>query len=174
LNKGEKTATGAPEKYEEFKVPEGFKLDEAVGKDAGELFKSLNLDQAGAQKLVDFYIAKTQEAAEAPYKAYSEMRAEWQAAVKADPEIGGKLDVVKQTVSRALDGLGDAKLAQEFREAMDLTGAGDNPAFVKAFFKLAQKVTEGQHVSGKGPSTFGQQRPGQPASAAHALYPNLP
>ena len=57
-----------------------------------------------------------------------------------------------------------------------LTGAGDHPAFVKAFNKLAAFVTEGSHVSGKGPSDLGQQKPGAPTkpSAAQALYPNLP
>ena len=176
LNKkaGAKPA-GAPEKYEAFKVPEGFTLDEAVSKEAGDIFKNLGLDQAQGQSLVDFYIAKTKEAAEAPYNEYLKMREGWQNDVKADPEIGSRLPQVKETVARALDSLGDAKLATDFRAAMDLTGAGDHPAFIKAFYKLAQQVTEGKAVKGGGPSPAGQKGPDTPPpTAARALYPNLP
>ena len=169
LNKEEKGAV--PDKYE-FKVPEGFVLDEAVNKEASELFKSLSLDQAGAQKLIDMYVAKTTEAAEAPFKAYTKMREDWQAAVKADTEIGSKLPQVKETVSRALDSLGDPALSAQFREAMDHTGAGDNPAFIKAFYRLAQRVTEGRPVAAGGVAPVAA--PGsKPTSAAKALYPNL-
>ena len=35
---------------------------------------------------------------------------------------------------------------QSPREALDITGAGDHPAVVKAFYKLAQMVNEGTHV----------------------------
>jgi len=56
---------------------------------------------------------------------------------------------------------------------MDSTGAGDNPAFIKAFYKLAQRVTEGSYVQGRGPAEVtapGGRRP----SPAQAMYPNLP
>jgi hypothetical protein len=164
---------GAPESYEAFKVPEGFELDEAVAKEVGDLFKGLNLPQDAAQKLVDFYTAKTQESAEAPFKLWRETQDRWVSEIKADPEIGGKLDQVKATVAKAIDGLGDAKLATDFREAMDYTGAGNNPAFIRAFYRLAQKVVEPGHVAGNAPSKFGQANPGRPESAARALYPNL-
>lgn len=166
-------ATGAPEKYEPFKVPEGFTLDETVATEAGTLFKELNLSQEAGQKLIDMYAAKTSEAAEAPYKAYTDMRKEWRDTINADPEIGHKIPEVKTTISRAIDAMGDPKLAQDFRSAMDLTGAGDNPAFIKAFYKLAQLVGEGKPVSGKGPSPHGQGNQAAPPSVAGAMYPNL-
>lgn len=166
---------GAPEKYEEFKVPEGYVLDPKIAEEASGIFKGMNLSQTQAQSLVDFYAAKTREAANAPFEAYTAMRQEWQTKVAADPEIGSKLPEVKQTVSRALDSLGDPKLASDFREAMDLTGAGDHPAFIKAFYKLAQQVVEGHSVRGSNPSPAGQKPPGAgPISAAKALYPNNP
>lgn len=173
--KKEEPKAGAPEKYEPFTVPEGFTLDEKVSGEASAIFKELGLDQASAQRLVDFYSSKTIEAANAPYELYSKMREGWQTEVRADPEIGTKLPAVKETISRALDSLGDAKLANEFRGAMDLTGAGDHPAFIKAFYKLAQAVTEGKAVTPKGPSVEGQKAPGVgKPTAAQALYPNLP
>lgn len=167
-------APSAPEKYEPFKVPEGFTLSEPIAAEAGTLFKELNLSQDQAQKLIDFHAAKTREAAEAPGKLWADTQEEWVKAVKADPEIGSKLPVVKQTIAKAIDSL-PAPLAAEFRQAMDYTGAGNNPAFIKAFYKFATQLTEGGHVSGGGPSSFGQAKPGdKPASLAAAMYPTLP
>lgn len=163
-----------PEKYEPFKVPEGFTLDEAVSTEAGTIFKELGLSQDQGQKLVDFYTAKTVEAAQAPYKQWADTQEAWVKEVKADPEIGNKLPEVKATIAKAIDSLGP-QLSGEFRSSMDYTGAGNNPAFIKAFYKFAQQLTEGSHVSGRGPSKFGQSSPGdKPTSAASAMFPNLP
>jgi hypothetical protein len=134
----------------------------------------MNLPQAHAQQLVDFYVKKTQESFQQPFNTYQDIRKGWVEEAKSHPEIGRNLDQVIATVGRAIDGLGDAKLASDFRAAMDFTGAGDNPAFIRVFYKFAQMVTEGGAVKGTGPAAAGQQNPAQgPRSAAHALYPNL-
>jgi hypothetical protein len=162
-----------PEKYE-FNLPEGFTLDETVAGEVTTLFKDLGIDQPGAQRLVDFYTNKLTEAVDAPFKLWAETQKGWVDEIKADPTIGKRLPEVKTTVARAIDGLGDPKLAADFREAMDVTGAGNHPAFIRAFYKLAQQVTEGRHVSGRGPSAESQVAPGSaPRSAAEAMYPNL-
>jgi hypothetical protein len=164
----------APEKYEAFKVPEGYELDAKVDEEARGLFKGLGLSQDQAQSLVDLYAKHSAESADAPYKAWRDQQEAWRTEIKADPEIGGKLDEVRTTVAKAIDGLGDPKLASDFREAMTYTGAGNNPAFIRAFYKLAQKVTEGGPVTGNNPSKFGQGEQGGRRSIASALYPNLP
>jgi hypothetical protein len=171
----QKDLQGAPEKYEDFKVPEDFELNKDVMDKATPMFKELGLSQAGAQRLIDFYAEQQKSVAEAPYKLWADTQKEWVDQVKADPEIGGKLPEVKATVAKALDALGDQKLANEFKAAMDYTGAGNHPAFVKAFYKMALMMTEGGHVAGRGPSPAGQRGPGAtPESAAKAMYPNLP
>lgn len=170
-DKSELTA-GAPDKYTDFTVPEGFTLDPAVATEFGGIAKELNLTQANAQRLIDFHVAKTTESANAPYEAYKAMKDDWAAKVRADPDIGGKLDQVKTVVARAIDGLGDAKLAVDFREVMDLTGVGNHPAFVKAFYKLAQKVSEGTRVPGGGPAKVLEPGAARP-SIAGAMYPTL-
>jgi antitoxin component of RelBE/YafQ-DinJ toxin-antitoxin module len=167
---GEEPGGGAPDKYEVFTVPEGFTLDEEVSKEANDLFKSSNLSQSQAQKMVDFYVAKTKEAFEAPFKAYEEMREGWRKETKADPEIGPKLAQVKTTVHRALDSLGDPSLKASFIKAMDETGMGDNPVFIKAIHRLAMKVTEGTHVQGNGPPTHVGSRVASRPSLAEAIY----
>jgi hypothetical protein len=139
------------------------------------MFRQMNLSQTDAQKLVDFYSAKTLDAVNAPYDAWRKTQEDWVKQVKTDPAIGPRLNEVTSTISKAIDSIGDAKLAAEFRAAMDYTGAGNNPAFIKAFYKLAQKITEGGHVAGRGPSPAGQQRPGvNSGMGARAMYPNLP
>lgn len=175
LNEKGAKADGAPDKYD-FKLPEGFEMPEETSKEVNTMFKELNLTNDAGQKLLDYYAKKSQEASEAPFKLWQDTQEKWIKEVKNDPEIGSKMDEVKTTVSKAIDGLGDAKLATAFREAMDYTGAGNNPAFIKAFYKLAQKLTEGGHVSGNAPSKFGQVAPGtsEKPTAAKAIYPNLP
>lgn len=167
---------GAPEKYEPFKAPEGHEYTKESIAEAEGLFRELGLNQAQAQKLMDTYAAKALAAQGASAAAYKTMREGWQAEVKADPEIGKILPAVKVTIGRALDSLGDPALATSFKAGMDLTGAGDHPAFVKTFYKLAQAVVESGHVAGTGPSPLGQSANGKaaPKSAAQAMYPNLP
>lgn len=167
-----------PDKYADFKVPDGYELDEGVAAEAGTLFKSLGLTQEQGQQLIDMYAKHAIESTTQAQKLVRETRDGWQAAAKALPEIGGELGPggkVNVAVSRMLDSLGDAKLANEFRAAMNITGAGDHPAFIQVMYKLAQQLGEGTPVKGNSASPFGQRSPGQGErpSAAKALYPNL-
>ncbi len=168
----------APKEYADYKVPEGFTLDPEIKKEADTIFRGMNLTQDQAQSLVDFYTSKTQEAFKAPFEAYQKMTQEWLDESMNHPDLRGKLGPGKEVnvrIAKALDGIGDPKLASDFRQAMDLTGAGNHPAFIRVINALAQKVTEGSHVAGNGPSTAGQAKPGTPQpSTAAAMWPNLP
>lgn len=172
----------APETYAEFKAPEGYTLDPKAIEAATPIFKELGLTQDQAQRLVEFHSAQMIEAAKAPESQYAAMRTDWQAKVKADPELAKAtngnatgLDAVKLDIGRALNALGDPGLAAEFKAAMDLTGAGDHPAFVKTLWKLAGHITEGRAVTPGNPSPHGQRPPGSGdrPPAAKSLYPNL-
>jgi hypothetical protein len=149
-------------------------MDEEVNKEAVGLFKDMNLTQVQGQKLVDFYVKHTSESANAPYDAWNSMQEQWVKEIKADPYYGPRINEVKTTISRAIDAVGDSRLADGFRAAMDYTGAGNNPAFIKMFYKMAQMLTEGKHVAGNGPSPHGQRQSNEMPSAAKAMYPNLP
>ena len=170
---GEKPAEGAPEKYEDFKLAEGFELSTEVLAEVQPLFKEMNLSQAQAQKLVDFHSktlqATVDAASKAPLDAWMDQKKAWKTEIKADPEIGGKLGEVKAEIGRMYAALGpeNAALVKDFKAAMDLTGAGDNPAFIKLFHKLATRLGEGTSVTGDTPKP-------KPSSAAQAMYPNLP
>jgi|SRR5580693_4494544 hypothetical protein len=177
--KEEPPAKGAPEKYEDFKAPEGVKLDPVVIAKALPIFKELGLPQEGAQKLVDMYRELTAEAQAAPYKAYQDTVADWLKQSQDHPDLRGKLapgGEVNVRIGKLLDGVPDAKLASDFREAMDITGVGNHPAFIRMMDHFAKQLTEGTHVAGNGPSRHGQSAPGastEPGAAA-AMWPKLP
>ena len=164
-------ATGAPEKYEAFKAPEGYEYNLESLAEAHKVFKDLGLSQEAGQALMDLYGKQIVEAENSPYKAWEAQQNAWREEIKNDPVIGGKLDQVRTATSRMIDGLGDPKMAADFREAMNFTGAGNNPAFIRTFYALAQRLTEGGAATGGGP-------PGgtgtKPTTAAQAMYPNLP
>jgi hypothetical protein len=138
----------------------------------------MNLTGAQAQSLVDFYGDQLKAVAEAPAKAYQAVTDGWRTAAESHPDLRGKLgpgQEVNVRISKALDSLGDPKLASDFRELMDLTGTGNNQAFIRVIDKFAQKITEGTHVAGNGPTKDSQSAPGaRPPSAAAAIWPGLP
>ena len=165
-----------PDKYE-FKAPESWaahdwELDPKIIDRATPLFKELALSNEQAQKLVNFYAEESQKDHEATIAKVQEQSDEWLKELKADPDIGGKLDQVKATVGRLYDSLGDPKLVADFKEQMTITGIGNNPTFVRLFNKLAQKFTEGTAVRGKGPVEV-RSPSGAAPSIASAMFPNL-
>jgi hypothetical protein len=172
---------GAPEKYADFTVPDGWEMDKEARAEAEKLFRDFNLPQSAAQALVDFYAAKSIQAQNAPVEFYATMRQGWRESAMSHPELQGKLGAggeVLTTISRGLDAIasatGDRQLIADFKEAMDMTGAGDHPAFIRVMYSLAKRATESGHVRGNGPSAPGQARPGSARSAAQLMYPDLP
>jgi hypothetical protein len=177
--KDDKAAKGAPEKYEDYKVPDGFTIDPEVKTKADALFKGMGLNQDQAQSLVDMYRELTTEAFQAPFKAYQDTVADWLKAAQDHPDLRGKLapgGEVNVRIGKLLDAVPDAKLASDFREAMDITGVGNHPAFIRMMDHFAKQLTEGTYVAGNGPSRHGQSAPGAKAEpgAAAAIWPSLP
>jgi hypothetical protein len=142
------------------------KPDEGVLNEFGEVAKSLNLTQDGAQKLADLHTKVLQSASEANTQAWKTTIEGWQNEIKADPEIGGdKLKVHQTNFARVL---ADPRFHVDgVLEALDLTGAGSNPAINRFIAKVVSALTEGGIVQGEP----GQAR--QPRSAAQAMYPGL-
>ncbi len=171
----EPTQPTVPEAYSDFTAPEGVTIDQTILAEATPIFKELGLSQTNAQKLVDFYNKQTSSINAALHKQMEDTRLAWRDEVRADKDIGGKLDSVLVEIGRAKDKL-PADVRSSLNAALDFTGAGDHPAIVKAFYEFAKLINEGTHVSGGGPSPAGQNKTGQTQrpSAAQSLYPNLP
>jgi hypothetical protein len=117
---GKEESKGAPEKYEDFKLPEGVQSDPADVAEFQGLAKELNLTQEQAQKLIDFEAKVSQKAADA---AATNQKQAWVDHVdrlttefKADKEIGGaKLDESVALANLALKELGTPELIQRLK-----------------------------------------------------------
>lgn len=172
----DKKPEGAPEKYADFKIPEGVTLAPETIAKASEVFKGLGLNQDQAQGLVDFHVNEMKKMLEAPMNAYSEMRTKWKNEVFADATLSANNELrpeVKANIAKVINSMGTQD-ARAFRDVLDQTGVGDNPSIVRFLNHVAQFVTEGHPVVGKGPSPAGQRQSSAPTSAAQAMYPNLP
>jgi hypothetical protein len=167
---------GVPEKYEPFKVPEGYEIPEEMNTQISEMFKKHGLTQTAGQELVDFYTKNVTEAADGPVKLWQDMQTQWRDENIKGPLGNGKDDLkpeVKANVAKVINSL-PADMQGPFKEAMDLTGAGNNPAFVRALNALAQFVTEGKPVGEGKPVAEANKRPGAPSGpSASAMYPHL-
>lgn len=165
-------AAGAPEKYEDFKTPEGFKFDEKVIPEIQATFKDLGLTQDQGQKLVDFYAKNFSEAAKAPYDAWANTQREWGEEIAS--RFGDKADSIRGDINSAINTVLPPSLAKSFRTALDLTGAGTNPDLVEGLSILLKPHFEGRPVLGGKPSPEGQKAPSAgPVSIADAMYGHL-
>lgn len=163
---------GAPEKYADFKLPEGVKLDENTLKEATAAFKDLNLTQDQSQKLVDFYVKNGLQAAQAPYKAWSDLQTQWKSEI--GERFGSKAEAIRVDITKAINTL-PPSLARNFNAALDLTGAGSHPDVVEALSVLLKPLVEAGSVREGKPSAEGQKAPGTPdrPSIADSMYPHL-
>ena len=152
------TPSDAAPAYSEFKAPEGTVLDEAGLAAATELFKEAGLPQEQAQKFIDLAVAREKAAAERSARAFVDMQNKWVSEIKADPDIGGdKLGATIASATRAIDRLGVPGL----KEALDFTGAGNNPAIVKAFARMGRLLSEDRFAPGHSPAPAAQRSPAE-------------
>lgn len=166
---GEKPAAPTPFDPKDFTPPEGLELSEKDQEVLGGIAQKHGLSKEAMTDLLGEYATRVKSVQDAAAQAYLETNKKWQDEVRADPEIGGdKLDGVLKTIGTVM---GDPAItAPGFQEALNLTGAGNNPAIIKTFYKMAQRITEGGHVGGSPSGSKAE----QPKRGASAMYPNLP
>lgn len=158
----------------DFAFPEGFTPNKERLAEATAEFKKLGLTKDQAQALINMDAKAQADGSNAAVEAYNSLRQDWQN--QAKKQFGTKLETeVRPRVSRLIDGLGP-ELAVQFREAMNLTGVGDHPAFIAAIDKFAQSLGEGKLVAGTKPPASSQENPNKPEakSIAQRMYPHLP
>lgn len=125
-----------PEAYE-FKAPEGTTLDEGAIAIVTPVLKKLGVTQEGAQELAETF-AQIQAA---QLTAQAET---WAAALKTDPEIGGKNYDANVSLARQEF----AKWATpELKQFLDTTGLGNHPEILRPFLKIAKASQQDSHVS---------------------------
>ena len=155
--------TGAPEAYEDFKVPEGVKIDPDQLTEFGALAKGLNLTQDQAQQLVDFEAKRMEAFGKEQLGEWEKTIAGWTAEAKADEEIGGKnYDPSLELAKRALAKYGTLELDTAFNHL----GIGEHPELIRIFARVGKDLGEDQILSGRDAGSG-------PKSQAERMYPNM-
>jgi len=158
-----KQAQSAPEKYEDFKAPEGVVLDGEVVSEFQAVAKELNLSQENAQKVIDRLAPKIAQKTSAQINdAVAKARTEWGETSKTDKEFGGdKLTENLGVAKKALDAFG----TPELRNLLNETGLGNHPEVVRFFYRAGKAINEDRLVTGGRPAGQGKDDP-------RVMYPN--
>jgi hypothetical protein len=151
----------APEKYADFKLPEGMVIDPVVNEKFTQIAKELNLSQEKAQKLVDLQTQYVNDAAKASQAEFSKVVEGW------------KTETLKQfgatNYEEALRPAGVLlnKFAKpEFREFLNDSKLGDHPMMAQFLVEVGKQFEQDNKTfDGKG-------HPGTRESLAKTLYPN--
>lgn len=173
--------------YDAFATPEGVKLgDEQVGKFSGllgEYENKLAADPTAAhammqelgQKLVDFYLAESQEANQRYAKfqndTWTQTRQGWVKQFREDPDIGGSRQ--DTTLRRCGDMLAlygreaGAEKEAALRDVFTLTGAGDHPELLRFINWAANRAVEDSRIVAAPPRPLSAG-----ATRANRLYRN--
>lgn len=155
---------GAPDEYEDFKVPDGTELSEDQLSAVKETAKELNLTQEAAQKLVEREAAVRTEESESQLQLWRDQNNEWKESSRKDKEFGGeKFDESVIAAKAALKKFGNSELSQ----VLDDYGMGNNPEVIRFLVKVGNAMKEDTMHNGVG----AEQGPKDPASI---LYPNHP
>lgn len=135
--------TGAPEVYEDFKLPEGMDMDADVLGEFKNLAKELNIPQAKAQQLIDFQSQLATKQAEQYQAAVTKQAQDWAASIKSDPEVGGE-NYEKSVASavKVIQSFGDPALT----ELLNTSGLGNHPALFKFCHRISAAISEDKFV----------------------------
>lgn len=154
----------APEKYE-LKLPEGVTLDPERQAQFEGIAREYGLTNEKAQRLLDQHLQEIQNVSRGLYDKWNETQKMWKNEITNDKEIGGaNFKQSKAHVARFINSLPEP-MRQPFREALNFTGAGNNPAVFRALRAAGQRYAEGTPVKGS-PMTATA-----PKSAASVMYP---
>lgn len=152
--------TGAPEKYEDFKLPEGMQADVPVMGEFTALAKELNLPQEAAQKLVDIGTRMQQGNAEHLMATIEAQGEKWGTDSKADKEFGGdKFDENLAVAKQALDKFG----TPELKTLLVQSKLGNHPEVLRFFYRAGQAISQDGFTPG---------RQGAGAKDARGMYAN--
>lgn len=135
--------TGAPEAYEDFKLPDGMEMDADVLGEFKNLAKELNIPQAKAQQLIDFQTQLASKQAEQYQAAVTKQAQDWAASIKSDPEVGGEnYDKSVASAIKVIQSFGDPALT----ELLNTSGLGNHPALFKFCHRISAAISEDKFV----------------------------
>lgn len=134
---------GAPEKYEPFKLPEGFALEGEEFEKVSSMLKGMNLSQSHAQELVDYFTRRMTDEKAAGLNALAARRKEWRAAIRQRPDFANERGLVQRGMRAVLTDKDEKELFED-------SWMSDHPALWKVFAKVGRLVGEDSLPQGKG------------------------
>lgn len=140
---GEGAQTGAPEKYSDFKAPEGVVIDPEIVKEFTPLAKELNLSQEAAQKLVDFQSKIGLRTVDEKLKEFNDIKKGWEE--QTQKELGATYQAERALAAKARDKYIPPVLMQLLNDS----GVGSHPEFFKFIAKLGRDIAEDNLAGGK-------------------------
>jgi hypothetical protein len=153
----------APEKYEDFVVPDGVVLDPATMDEANGLFKEMNLSQENAQKLIDFQAKRAADDMKSATETWSKTMEDWATSAKNDKEFGG--EKFNANIAIAKEGK-DAFGGEGFDNMLEETGVGNHPEMLRFLVKVGAVVKEHDILQGTSSARSN-------TSAADRMYPTM-
>ncbi len=136
----------APEKYEDFKLPEGIEMDQAALDKFLPLAKEVNLTQEQAQKFIDLRAETVQAESKNQWDVWNKTQDTWVTEAKGDSEIGGaNFDENVGLAKKTMEAYGNESL----KDLIDVTGAGNHKEFIRFLAKIGKDIGEDKlHISG--------------------------
>lgn len=157
-----KESPGAPEKYEDFKLPEGFAVDETRMEGFVNLAKENKLSQEAAQKFIDLYTELTKADVDAGDKAWQEVLTGWKQSSETDKEFGGQNYKANVAVAKKVFEV-EGLTTPEFKDMLNTTMVGSHPEMIRFMYRLGKMFSDDKIFVGGNPK--GEQR-----SAAQVLF----
>lgn len=129
-----------PESYA-FDMPEGMELDTAAAEQFTAIAKEFKLTQDQASKFTGIAVAMQQRQAE----QYASTVAGWAETVKSDKDMGGdNLPATLASTRKVMDTFG----TPELKAALDSSGYGNHPEFIRFVNKIGKSLSEDTFVRG--------------------------
>ena len=144
----EQKQKGAPEKYDDFQMPEGTELDSEVSTAFQDVAKDLDLSQEQAQGLIDKVAPVLQRRSIERIEAISN---EWAERSKVDQEFGGqKLDQSLSDIARLRDMFArnaDGKIDDDIQEFLS-SPMGNHPGALRFLARIGRRFGEAKFPDG--------------------------
>lgn len=133
-----------PITLDQLSLPEGFAIPDDIQEPFLEVINNSELSRTEmVNELIKLQSQASNSAAEQLWTTTQET---WRQEAQALPEIGGdKFDQSLAEIKRGLDAAGATK---EVYQALDITGAGNNPHIIQLMHKLTKPFREAGPVSG--------------------------
>jgi hypothetical protein len=143
--------TPQPPVFEPYAVPDGVQIGEAEIGELNRIISDAELTpQQRGQALMDLAVQEIARIQRGQHEVFERTRGEWRDAFYADPEIGGNRQgsTLQQAAAVRDRFAGNDRQRAEFIAAINHTGIGDHPAFIRFLANVAAALAAPRLVAG--------------------------